>query len=539
MRLWQRMALAAIMIVALAFRLRSLNFGLPALLDADEPIFVLLALKLLKEHTLNPGWFGHPGTTTIYSLALVAILVVVTGLMTGRFAEAGDFARAIYANPTVMFLPGRVMIMFCGLLTILLAYNLARRLFGIPAALLTAALLAVDPLHIRFSQIIRTDMQATIFVLLSLTAAVSIIAHGRLRSFLVAGIWLGLACATKWPSATAAAGVVGAAAYRALCYREERARMAQYLALFGATAVVTLLTVSPYLMLDFGTLAANLRGEGRPIHLGATGGGLIWNFGWYLYHPLRDAFGLAGLAAAAVGLVWGARRKPQFAWVILPTIAAFSLSISAQHLVWERWVVPLLPLLTIATAAGAVMLANYVRQFYPRYFAPLALVGIVLLIVPPIRVTEAQAAERANDTRRLATAWAGAHIPAGSAVTFEYLALDVLPRDWRFLFPMGVSGCLDGRALLTGQVTVARVGASRASKPIVDLGGIDAGHAESCRGDYLILTDYDRYLAEQARFPEQVANYHRIMAGGQLVAIFRPRAGAIGGPIVRIIRLTN
>ena len=536
-QLWRGAVLTTVLALALAFRLRGLDFGLPALLDADEPIFVLLALKLLKEHTLNPGWFGHPGTTTIYSLAIVAILVIVTGLATGRFADPSDFARAIYADPTVMFLPGRVMIMLCGLLTIVLAYRLARRLFGTPVALLTAALLAIDPVHIRYSQIIRTDMQATIFVLLVLTAAVQIAEHGRLRSFLVAGMWLGLACATKWPSATAAAGVAGATVYRAIEFPHGRPALWRGLVLSGVTAVVALIVVSPYLVLDFGTLVSNLRGEGRPIHLGATGGSLAWNLGWYLVHPLRDALGLAGLAVGAFGLVVGSRRSASFGWVIVPSAAMFALSISAQHLVWERWVVPLLPLLTMALAVGAVALVELAKRFGNRFAVPAAIVVTAVIVFPPLHVADAQAAERANDTRRIATAWARVNIPANSRVAVEYLALDILPADWRFLFPMGTKGCLDGRGLLTGQVTVARVGASRAAKPIVDFGGIDAAHADSCRGDYLILINYDRYLAEQGRYPEQVRNYQRIMLGGKIVATFHPHPGSIGGPVVRIVRL--
>jgi len=33
------------------------------------PLFMILALKMLADGTLNPGWFGHPGSTTITLIA--------------------------------------------------------------------------------------------------------------------------------------------------------------------------------------------------------------------------------------------------------------------------------------------------------------------------------------------------------------------------------------------------------------------------------------------------------------------------------------
>ena len=73
-------ALGFILVVALAWRLINVGFGLPSLYDPDEPMFMITALKLLKEGTLNPGWF----------------------------ADVGDFAAAAYANPGLLFIPSRL-----------------------------------------------------------------------------------------------------------------------------------------------------------------------------------------------------------------------------------------------------------------------------------------------------------------------------------------------------------------------------------------------------------------------------------------------
>ena len=534
---WHVLPIAVIIIAAFAMRLRGLNFGLPALLDPDESIFVLIALKLLKEHTLNPGWFGHPGTTTIYSLALVEAGIVVVGTLTGGFADTTAFSKALFHDPAVAFLPGRVVMLISGLIVILLAYRLARRVFDPRVALVTAALLAIDPIHIRYSQIIRTDMQSTIFMLLTLLAAMRIVERGSLRTYLVAGMWVGIACATKWPAGTVAAGVAGAAVLRIRLEPSEYRTVLRRLGGFALMAVASCVIVSPYLILDFGTVVSNLHGEGRAVHVGATGNGFLANIGWYLGNPLCDALGICGLALAAAGLVAGARRQPIFGYVVGSAIGAFFVSITIQNLIWERWVVPLLPLLTIGLAYATVALVDKVRTQAPRFKLPVAIALTLLVAVPPLRVANAQAAERAVDTRRLATAWAMQHIPAGNTVAIEYLAFDALSAPWHFLYPGGNRGCFDPRTFVTRQITVSTVGSWHSSRPVVDFADIEPNRTASCRADYLIFANYDRYVAESGRFPTEIANYRRIAAGGHEVAVFTPRWGSVGGPIVRIIRL--
>ena len=75
-----------ILILALAtgLRLRGVHFGLPALNDPDEPLFMMTAFDMLRNRSLNPGWFGHPGTITLYCLALICLAVGVFGVLTGR-----------------------------------------------------------------------------------------------------------------------------------------------------------------------------------------------------------------------------------------------------------------------------------------------------------------------------------------------------------------------------------------------------------------------------------------------------------------------
>ncbi|WP_380871822.1 hypothetical protein ACFB49_27760 [Sphingomonas sp. DBB INV C78] len=530
--------LLAILGVALAVRLYGIGFGLPALLDPDEPLFVVSALKLLKDQTLNPGWFGHPGTTTIYALSLIDILVFGLGHLTGRLPDTAAFAAAIYHDPSIVVLPGRTFVALCGVGCVYLCFLIGRRLYDDRVGLLAAALLAINPLHISWSQVIRTDVQATVFMLLCVLSSIAIARQGRLRDYLLAGIWVGLGTATKWPAATIIACVAGAALLRLRDHPGDRPQTIARLAIAAAAAVATLLIVSPYLLIDHATVLANLGREARPQHLGATGGGLIANLGWYLSEPMRASLGLSGLVFALAGLMLSLRNAIARC-VLLPGFLLFLLAISSESLIWARWIVPLLPFLCLFAAlairdAGAWMgrvglLSGWAAQAM-----------ILGLIATPLALTvEANAAERRNDTRTLAADWARRHIPADAHIAIEHLAFDMLgaKRGWTFLFPAGEYGCINGNQALAGQVRFGDTERWRKGRSILDLGTINRDRMDTCRADYAIVSHLDRYQREASLYPREIATYRALLGQGQVVASFRPRTGHIGGPAVQIVRL--
>lgn len=528
-----------VLVVALLLRLDGVGFGLPALYDPDEPIFVLTALKLLRDHALNPQWFGHPGTTTIYALAVVEAANFLIGQVSGRFSDAQAFAREVYADPSVVFLPARLFIVSCGVATVGLTFWAGWRMSGYRVGLLAAALLAINPLSIRYSQIVRTDMHATVFILLILLSAIAIAKQARTRDYVLAGMWLGFACATKWPAAAAVAAPLAAGAWRLFGESDDRLRVARGLIIMALAAVVSLFVASPYLFLDYRQVLQDLQGELRPYHVGATGHGLAGNLAWYLTAVLKPAFGWPALILAAAGVIAGVRRSAAFSVALPPVFIFFVLMISAQALIWERWMVPMLPLIAIMIAVAVDSVVRWAARWRRR--AKWAIGGAALLAAaaPAISTAHAQSAERRTDTRALASAWLRQHALPGSAVTVEHLAFDLLSTDWRFRFPIGDQGCVDARGILNAQIRYATIGKWRGRRAVVDLGTVESSKLATCGGDWAILVNYDRYLAEPAQFGPEIANYELLFSGGEIAASFLPEAGKVGGPIVRIVRFSR
>ena len=273
---------AAVAVIALALRLNNIGFGLPSLYDPDEPLFMVKAATLLSQETLNPRWFGHPASTTIYLTAAIQAVVFAVGAVTGRYGSVNDFIAAAYGDPSLVFLPVRIVMATLGAACVGLTFLLGKRLFDTSVGIVAAMLLALNSLHIAWSQVIRSDVQASAFMLGTLLVALRLAETGRAKHAIWAGLLTGFAIATKWPAATVFAGVIGAALYGGLKNGGGWRQGIRLLTVAALSSIAGLFLASPYIFIDYPTVLANLSGEARPFHVGHTGAGFFSNLWTYL-----------------------------------------------------------------------------------------------------------------------------------------------------------------------------------------------------------------------------------------------------------------
>ncbi len=535
---------AVVLLLALLLRLRGIGFGLPGLYDPDELMFELGAIRMLSHASLDPAWFGHPATITMYGLALVNIAVYAVGHALGWFADLHAFQDAIYTNPAWIILPGRWLMALFGTALVWQTMRLARALDNRRVALVAGALVAVSPLVVGWSQIIRTDVMGAFFVMVCLSCTLRAVRHGGWRLDAIAAFWLGTAIATKWPMALAGMGMVGLVSRAVLLGTMAPGQAALRIVRFLVMAILALVAVSPFLVIDHATLMHNLHGEVQLHHLGATGGTATWNLHWYGGQILHHGLGLAGFAmtlAGCVGMAARGRRDPA-AWLIGPVLLAMIVVITDQHLVWSRWVVPLVPLLALPAGRATVAIADRMASLGAKpvrnaIAAAVLATGLAAICVPLVVEDLARGTARMNDTRQRASRFAIASIPAGSTVLIEHFGFDLYPQPWRIVFPMGKLGCVDARALLHGRVDNAAIDDAREGKANVDYGTMPRAMEHDCHADYAIVTQFDRYAAEQADFPQEVQAYRDLLAGSRELARFAPAPGVSFGPVTRVVRL--
>lgn len=533
------LGLVLVLLLAAALRLHGIDFGLPALNDPDELMFEMGATRMLTGPTLNPGWFGHPAATTMDLLALVNAATFGTGWLAGWWADPDAFIAAIYHDPGIVILPGRVAMAVFGLLTIWQVWRLGRQMdgpvTGPVAGLFAALLLACSPVHVTYSQIIRSDMMGTFFMLLCMGAALRIAREGRAVDYRWAALWLALAVASKWPFAVAGLAVAGATVHRMLLDASNRRELLIRACGFALLAPLLLVLISPYLVLDFDTVQRNLFGEAQTQHLGATGGGLVDNVRWYLQGALMRGLGWPGLLLAASGLVLVACKR-ELAVVLIPVLLMQALIICLHGLRWERWALPLLPILALAAGLAAARLLQLAAGWRGGQWGR-AVAGLALLAVPLSLALPAwrDAAARNNDTRQAATLWADQHIPPGSVVLVEHFAFDLMQRPWTVLFPLGDAGCVNAQDMLAGRIDLAVVDQARSGRSNVDYGTLAPQTRPTCRADFAILMEMDRYRIEQDRFPAQHASYQALLQQMEVRAVIRTQPGERAGPVMTIL----
>lgn len=380
---------------------------------------------------------------------------------------------------------------------------------------------------------------ASFFILASLLFSIRAAQRGRLRDFIASGCFIGIAIATKWPSAIAAVALAGAALSGWRTQKRPLPAEAGKLAAGLAALVVALFLASPYIFIDWQTVLSNVGGEVTPRHhLAQTGEGFVYNLRWYLLGQVAPSMGVAGLALAVVGAAIAWWREPVARWTLLPVTAAFFALICAQHLVWSRWLIPGIPLLCLLVAASVQAIARFLADRFGGARPVVTAIVAIAVAVPSLASLRDKVREREVDTRALAANWAAAHIPAGSSVVLENLELRLRDQPWHFRFPFGKAGCIDGLEALTSGVSYKNLQIARGGSPIVDLGNVAPDRLDSCRADFAILTYFDLYTTERSQFPAEIGNYRRLLAGGRTVALFRPVPGKAGGPVVRIVALS-
>lgn len=500
----KNLMLIAIVLLAAGLRSWHLDFGLPALNDPDEPIFIMTALDMLREGRLNPGWFGHPATLLFYLLAMVIVAVAGIGTAVGAWADGPGFVATVFADPGVVVLPMRAVMAALGVTSVYLTYRLGKSIAGPSTGLIAALMLAVNPLHVELSQVIRTDMLATVLMNWALLHALAIGRGGGTRDHIVTGVAAGLACATKWPAILILVAPLSAAIARKAPLRT--------LPIAPLVAIATLAFASPYLILDWHTVLRDLGGEARPIHLGATGHGLWGNLWWYVTHPLARSITWPGIAVAALG---AATLRRDAAITLLPFTATFLLALATQSLVWERWFVPLLPVVALIMARGVETVAARSR--------PAAAILAITVALWSTQAAIQRLTDRADDPRQRATTWLLRHAPRGDTILVESAAFDLLPYEGRLLFPLGTDGCVDIRALLASRPSHKATNEKRAGKAIVDLGHVDPLRLATCKADYYVLSNYDRYRRAGAAYARERAIYRHVLANTRRVAMFVPR----------------
>lgn len=467
--------LGVVLMAAFALRLWGIKQGLPYVYNVDEYGHFVPEAVGMSHHGLNPHYFINPPAL---SYLLHVVFAVWLG---GGVGVTREFAR----HPDHLFLVARITVALLGTVSVWLLYLLGARLFNRAVGLLASAVMAVAFLPVLYGHLALNDVPTLAPLTLSLLGTAGVLRKGRMLDYLVAGVGLGLATATKYTAGVMILPLLAAAVAQYLDGRAEvkrgtevdgspeqdsegpgagdgsadgggspeqggerpeagkgpadrgGRRSARRDAAIGmgialAAALGAYLIANPYSLLDFHLFREELERQSsyteqsRASWIGGPRQGslvyYLWSFGWGLgWIPALAALG------GAVS-IW--RRQRRAGWVLVPAAVLYLLFLSLQGRYFGRWLLPIFPIACLLAANFALEVAGWATRRTPRlHWAPVvftALTVIALIVQGVVYSIHSGLVLSRADTRNLTRAWVVRNIPAGARIVVE----PVVPNAW-------------------------------------------------------------------------------------------------------------
>lgn len=404
--------LALILTVAAAARLWFLGAGIPHAVGIDEPQVVGRVLRILRTGDWNTHIFDYP-TLVIYLHAMVAILRFMWGALKGEWGSLDGFSIA------AVYMTGRFVAATIGVATVWLTYRLGRELASRRVAMLGAAYLAVQPLHVRESHFILTDVPMTALTTLAAWLAVRAARLGTVRAYGWAGAACGLAAAAKYNG-----GIVLVAPLSAWLLSERGApdRLLKAGAIVGAAALGFFIG-APYTILDLPHFLDGFAAQFARFAAPSHGPDPAWLL--YVKHlsPPGGRWTVPLAVAGAAILVARSSARARWMPVILFASTYFYMLSTHSH-VFGRYALPVLPMVCLFVSVAVVEMVRVTSRVAPlarpAVQRVLAAAAVALVIYGPaatsVRWLDDQ---KRTDTRAMATEWLKANTPRATRVAVE------------------------------------------------------------------------------------------------------------------------
>ncbi|MCL4370395.1 MAG: DUF2298 domain-containing protein [Chloroflexi bacterium] len=374
-----RLVLVAILVLAALVRLYGLNWDANQHLHPDERFIVMVTMDRisLPFPNLGDGHLGDPRRSTLNPRSADPATGQPRNFAYGSLPLyllklSGHLLRPLWPGSEGfdgLTLLGRLLSAIFDLGTILLAFLMARRTYGLLAGLLASLLLSLTVLDIQLSHFYASDTLLTFFLMLTLFLGLRVLEKPSGGRIVLMGMAAGLAMACK-VSAAPVLLPVGLACLLAnygigAGPGERWARALPGAILASLVAGGVFLLFQPYALLDPQPFLRDIQNEGdmvrgisvlpytiqylrTPPVVYQVGTLFFWTAG-----PALTAAAVAGLVAYLVRLF---RRRVAAEWVLagwLVPYLAINLSFQVK---FARYMLPVAPILVILAAAGLVAL---------------------------------------------------------------------------------------------------------------------------------------------------------------------------------------
>ena len=499
-------------------RVWGIDWGLPEVFEEATPMRKAWGFWGWENGTfdLNPHFFNYPAFY-FYIQFFVQILYYLFGLLTGLYSSLADFRIHFEQDPSTIVILSRFTTTVFGTITLIVAFVLGKRMWGERVGLLAAFFLAFNTLHVIYSKRISVDVPLTFLILCGFVYILMIYERSRRRDYLLAGLFTGLATATKYTGAFLLIPLIVA---HFLSEEKHKKRIIHYI--FDGKIVIGVFLaglfffiVSPFCLLDFNSFWEDFSFERAHMsvgHFGSEGVGFSWFD--YLVTSFRRSMGLPLQFLALFGVLYALYRHERRDLLFLCFPLLYFLVVGSWSMRTDRYLLPMIPFLLILAARflydviQSIRLKQSVKEI-------LFITGAVLLIVHPgIQIASLQSQYTRPDTRTLAKSWIEENVPQQSLIALEQYG------------PV-----LDTERYGSVEIPLYSV-EPEYTVPFYDLRWFDTF-------DYIVVSSlvYDRYMRQPEKYEVQNAFYRDLENQFKLVQRFDETTGT--GPTIKIYKNTQ
>jgi phage shock protein PspC (stress-responsive transcriptional regulator) len=409
-----------IVFVGSLVRLWGIDFGLPhTQCRPDQYQCVLILTAPLRN--FHPRDFIYPSFYK-YILLFVYAFYFIWGMVSGRFNSLNDFMAEFAIDPSVFYLIDRVLSAAFGVLTVVIIYYIARRLFNEKIAVVSSFFLSLAYLHIKLSHFGGVDVPMTFFIMVSIFLILKCYESKSLKDYFVSGICAGLAASTKYPAALLIVTMFITHFLNCGELKEKKISclLDKRITVFLFTFVLGFLAGTPFALIDLRNFIDTFFFAVKAT--GVSSGNYINppKQAWWYHLSLTLFFGLGSplLFASLAGIAVFFKMNWRKALLVFSFPVVYYSVFASGFVPMTRYMVPLVPFFCLTAALFVCVFAEKIFRYFKIKPSMSVIYFTALLFIMPslFNAVHFDRLLAKKDNRLVAGEWITKNIASGSSI---------------------------------------------------------------------------------------------------------------------------
>lgn len=510
----QHILLFLVIVICITLRLWNLKWGLPEIYEEAMPLNISWKFWNWGNPGLdfNPHFFIYPAFPFYFQFVVQTIHFMV-GYVIGAYPSLIEFQQAYLMDPTAFVVIARLITVLFDVGIILIMYQLAIRIADKKEAIITAALISINVLHLKQSHLINVDTVLTFFSVLSLLFIYEMYKNNSTKWYIWSGISIGLATAAKYNGALLLIVLVIAHMLKSVSIKAAiNSLLSKPLFISILSSVATFFIFNPFIIIRFNEFLAAFTDTQKHMTYGHLGLDKDTStIEYYLFQSLPSYFGWLFTSVIIISVIYWFIKREKKNYIPILFLIVFLGTLFTWEMRADRYIFPVIPVLIFIGVLGFVKLWDKYIQYINKSkilnatkskFVTVSsgILISVIFISPMISSTlKYQRTHSSPDTRIMVKDWMVKNYPPLSSLAVGPFGLDFSKNNF-FILPIPFN------AVETEKTT-----------PFYDIRWYE-------NIDVVITSDYDygRYLQEPVRFREILEFYDNVRKRWKLLNEVKP-----------------